>query len=98
MTSFSSDGGAGGAHGAQRAQGTNGNGNRCSVFIGSFNINSQDLTIEDARAWLKEATDADIVALGLQVKIRLGCRWMIERHVLYRASASLAFMIHHLGG
>lgn len=37
------------------------------VFIGSFNINSQDLSSEAARAWLKEAEGADIVALGLQV-------------------------------
>eukprot|EP00752_Nemacystus_decipiens_P018264 g16387.t1 len=36
------------------------------VFIGSFNINSQDLSSDAARAWLKEAEGADIVALGLQ--------------------------------
>lgn len=59
MTSFSSEGGAHDARGE----------NRCPVFIGSFNINSQDLTIDDARAWLKEAKDADIIALGLQVQV-----------------------------
>ncbi|CAM9222615.1 unnamed protein product [Ectocarpus sp. 4 AP-2014] len=36
------------------------------VFIGSFNINSEDLTVDAARAWLKQAEGADIVALGLQ--------------------------------
>lgn len=43
------------------------NGGAC-VFIGSFNINSQDLSSDAARAWLKGAEGADIVALGLQVK------------------------------
>ncbi|CAM9699290.1 unnamed protein product [Scytosiphon promiscuus] len=62
MSSFSSEDGAGDAHGARSAPGANG----CSVFVGSFNINSQDLTIDDARAWLKEAKHADIIALGLQ--------------------------------
>ena len=37
------------------------------VFIGSFNINSQDLSSDAARAWLEKAEGADIVALGLQV-------------------------------
>lgn len=36
------------------------------LFVGSFNLNSQDLTVKAAKAWLKEAGDADIVALGLQ--------------------------------
>lgn len=40
---------------------------RSSLFVGSFNINSQDLTQEDAKRWLQHAADADIVALGLQV-------------------------------
>lgn len=53
MASFSSGVGDGGAGG---------------VFIGSFNINSEDLTVDAARAWLKQAEGADIVALGLQVK------------------------------
>lgn len=39
-----------------------------SLFVGSFNINSEDLTEQAARAWLKQAADADIVALGLQVQ------------------------------
>ncbi|CAM9167655.1 unnamed protein product, partial [Sphacelaria rigidula] len=39
---------------------------RSSLFVGSFNINSQDLTQEDAKRWLQHAADADIVALGLQ--------------------------------
>lgn len=58
MTSFADEGGGltGGATGGAR------------VFIGSFNINSQDLSSDAARAWLKEAEGADIVALGLQVK------------------------------
>ena len=56
MSSFSS--GVGGM-----TSGANGG----RVFIGSFNINSQDLTNEAAIAWLKEAEGADIVALGLQV-------------------------------
>lgn len=38
-----------------------------SLFVGSFNINSSDLSKEDARAWLAKAGDADIVALGFQV-------------------------------
>lgn len=37
------------------------------VFIGSFNINSGDLSVDAASAWLKGAERADIVALGLQV-------------------------------
>ncbi|CAM9851422.1 unnamed protein product [Pylaiella littoralis] len=36
------------------------------VFIGSFNINSGDLSVDAASAWLKGAESADIVALGLQ--------------------------------
>lgn len=40
-----------------------------SLFVGSFNINSQDLTQEDAKAWLAKAADADVVALGMQVQI-----------------------------
>lgn len=38
------------------------------VFIGSFNINSGDLSVDAAKAWLKGAEGADIVALGLQVR------------------------------
>lgn len=38
------------------------------VFIGSFNINSGDLSVDAARAWLQGAEGADIVALGLQVQ------------------------------
>lgn len=58
MTSFADEGGGAtdGAVGGTR------------VFVGSFNINSQDLTVDAARAWLEEAEGADIVALGLQVK------------------------------
>lgn len=58
MASFG-DGGGGFKGGGSGASG---------VFVGSFNINSQDLSSEAARAWLKEAEDADIVALGLQVQ------------------------------
>lgn len=47
---------------------TDGAGGGTRVFIGSFNINSQDLGSGAARAWLKEAEGADIVALGLQVQ------------------------------
>lgn len=49
-------------------------GSETSLFIGSFNVNSEDLTLADARAWLKRAGDADIVALGLQVGTR---RWVL---------------------
>lgn len=61
MTSFSS--GVGGGAGG--------------VFIGSFNINSEDLTVDAARAWLKQAEGADIVALGLQVgeEVERGGHW-----------------------
>lgn len=38
-----------------------------SLFVGSFNINSEDLSQEDAKAWLAKAADAEVVALGLQV-------------------------------
>lgn len=60
MASFSRVGGGGGGV-------TGGSSGGGGVFIGSFNINSQDLSNEAAKAWLKEAEDADIVALGLQV-------------------------------
>lgn len=58
MASFE-DGGGGAKAGASSVT---------AVFIGSFNINSQDLSSEAARAWLKDAEGADIIALGLQVK------------------------------
>lgn len=51
-------------HGGGRGEGGGG----ASLFVGSFNINAEDLTIPVARAWLKHAADADIVALGLQVR------------------------------
>eukprot|EP00903_Cladosiphon_okamuranus_P019298 g17739.t1 len=62
MTSFADEGGGA----ADGAAGGNGAAGGIRVFVGSFNINSQDLTIEAARAWLSEAQGADIVALGLQ--------------------------------
>lgn len=51
---------------AGESDGRDGDGG-ASLFVGSFNINAEDLTITVARAWLKQAANADIVALGLQV-------------------------------
>lgn len=56
-----------------------------SLFVGSFNINSEDLTGEAARTWLKQAADADIVALGLQVRSRP------HRFVLFLVSLHVSF-------
>lgn len=72
MTSFScGSSGSSGSSGSRTCHGGDGdgvgNGGGGGLFVGSFNINSEDLTGEAARAWLKQAKDADIVALGLQV-------------------------------
>lgn len=54
---------------ADESDGKHGGGSGgASLFVGSFNINAEDLTITVARAWLKQAANADIVALGLQVR------------------------------
>lgn len=60
-------GGGGDVAGGGAADAGWGRGGGGGLFIGSFNLNSEDLTAEAAAAWLKQAGDADIVALGLQV-------------------------------
>ena len=74
MASFSSGVSSGRGRecaGADAGGGGGGGGGR--LFVGSFNLNSQDLTFAAAKAWLKQAGDADIVALGLQVRREYPC-------------------------
>ena len=69
MASFSSGFSSGGSRQCAGAD-AGGGGEGARLFVGSFNLNSEDLTVKAAKAWLKQAGDADIVALGLQVKTR----------------------------